>query len=78
MSKYVFVAAGLLVAMGLGATVFSDPIAQAAQTVSATIIGPLDGNGNVAVHEQGTGSGRTVGGVATSRLTASRQSRVRT
>jgi hypothetical protein len=54
MSKYVVVAAGLLVAMVLGATVLSDPIAQAAQTVSATIIGPLDGNGNVAVHEQGT------------------------
>jgi hypothetical protein len=38
----------------LGATVFSERIAQAAQLVSATIIGPLDDSGNVKVHEQGT------------------------
>jgi hypothetical protein len=38
----------------LGATVFREPIARAAQTVGATIVGPLDGNGDVAVHEQGT------------------------
>lgn len=56
MSKYVVVAAGLLLAMVLGATVLSEPIAQAAQTVSATIVGPLDGSGNVKVHEQGTAS----------------------
>jgi hypothetical protein len=37
----------------LGATVFREPIAYAAQTVDATIIGPLDGQGNVKVHEQG-------------------------
>ncbi len=54
MSKYLVVAGGLLLAMVLGATVLSDPIAQAAQTVSATIVGPLDAGGNVAVHEQGT------------------------
>jgi hypothetical protein len=38
----------------LGATVFSERIAQAAQLVSATIIGPLDDLGNLRVHEQGT------------------------
>jgi hypothetical protein len=38
----------------LGATVLSGPIATAAQSVSATITGPLDGQGNVKVHEQGT------------------------
>jgi hypothetical protein len=38
----------------LGATVFHEEIAQAAQLVSAEIIGPLDAQGNVKVHEQGT------------------------
>jgi hypothetical protein len=38
----------------LGATVFSGPIATAAQTISATITDPVDGQGNVKVHEQGT------------------------
>lgn len=41
-------------AVVLGATVLREPVAWAAQTVGATIIGPLDSNGNVAVHEQGT------------------------
>jgi hypothetical protein len=46
---------GLLVgAVFLGATVFSGAIASAAQTVGTTIVGPLDGQGNVKVHEQGT------------------------
>ena len=47
---------GLLVvgSLVLGATVFQAPIAGAAQTVAATIVGPLDSNGNVKVHEQGT------------------------
>jgi hypothetical protein len=44
----------LLLSTVLGATVFREPIAWAAQTVDATIIGPLDNNGNVKVHEQGT------------------------
>jgi hypothetical protein len=38
----------------LGATLFKEPVAWAAQAVDAKIIGPLDGNGNVKVHEQGT------------------------
>jgi hypothetical protein len=36
------------------ATVLREPIAQAAQLVDASIVGPLDGQGNVKVHEQGT------------------------
>jgi hypothetical protein len=38
----------------LGATVLREPIASAAQAVNANITGPLDGDGNVKVHEQGT------------------------
>jgi hypothetical protein len=38
----------------LGGTVLRAPIASAAQSVGSTIVGPLDSNGNVAVHEQGT------------------------
>jgi hypothetical protein len=47
--------AGLVVlgAALLGATVLREPIAAAAQSVSANITGPLDGQGNVKVHEQG-------------------------
>jgi hypothetical protein len=44
----------VLVSVVLGATVFREPVAWAAQTVDSTIIGPLDGQGNVRVHEQGT------------------------
>ena len=42
----------------LGSTVLREPIANAAQSVSATITGPLDENGNVKVHEQGTAATR--------------------
>jgi hypothetical protein len=38
----------------LGSTVLRDGIANAAQSVGATITGPLDSSGDVAVHEQGT------------------------
>ena len=41
-------------AMILGATVFSERIVQAAQFVTASIIDPVDADGNVKVHEQGT------------------------
>ena len=58
MRKYVFVTAGLLLSVVLGATVFSTPLAWAAQAVNATIVGPLDANGNVKVHEQGTAAVR--------------------
>lgn len=44
----------VLLSVVLGATVFRESVAWAAQSVEATIIGPLDGNGNVKVHEQGT------------------------
>lgn len=54
MRKYAIAAVGLLLSVVLGATVFREPIAWAAQAISATIVGPLDSNGNVAVHEQGT------------------------
>ena len=54
MKKWLFVALLLVGATLLGATVLREPIASAAQTVGATIIAPLDTNGNVAVHEQGT------------------------
>jgi hypothetical protein len=53
MKKWAFVAALLVGATILGATVFRDPVAWAAQSVDATIAGPLD-NGNVRVHEEGT------------------------
>jgi hypothetical protein len=48
----------LLAATILGSTVLREPIAQAAQLVDAKIIGPLDGDGNVKVHEQGTAAVR--------------------
>ena len=53
MKKWTFVALLLIGATVLGATVFKEPIAWAAQGVDATIVGPLD-NGNVRVHEEGT------------------------
>jgi hypothetical protein len=58
MRKWSFVVLLVLGAGILGATVLREPIARAAQTVDATIIGPLDGQGNVAVHEQGTANVR--------------------
>jgi hypothetical protein len=45
----------------LGATVLREPVAWAAQAVSASIISPLDSHGNVAVHEQGTARVTDVG-----------------
>ena len=53
MKKWSFVALLLVGATVLGATVFREPVAWAAQSVDATIAGPLDG-GNVRVHEEGT------------------------
>jgi hypothetical protein len=58
MRKWTFVVLLLVGATILGGTVFREPIALAAQSVDATIIGPLDGNGNVKVHEQGTAAVR--------------------
>jgi hypothetical protein len=54
MRKWPFVALLLIGATILGSTVLREPIARAAQSVDANIIGPLDGHGNVRVHEQGT------------------------
>jgi hypothetical protein len=48
----------MIAAAGLGATVLREPIAQAAQLVDAKITAPLDGNGDVKVHEQGTAAVR--------------------
>jgi hypothetical protein len=53
MSKKTFVALLLVGATVLGMTVLREPLAQAAQAVSADIVGPLDANGNIKVHEQG-------------------------
>ncbi len=47
-------AAVVVLAAVLGATVFSEQVAWAAQGVSATIIGPLDQAGNVKVAESGS------------------------
>jgi hypothetical protein len=52
----------LLVGVVLGTTVFREQVAQAAQSLSATIVGPLDDKGNVAVHEQGTADVNVTGG----------------
>ena len=47
MKKWLF-AVGLVVgSLLLGSTVLREPIAYAAQSISATIAGPLDENGNV-------------------------------
>ncbi len=54
MRKYAIVAVCLVVSLVLATTVFREPVASAAQGVAATIIGPLDGSGYVAVHEHGT------------------------
>ena len=56
MRKWYFVALLAVGAIMLVVTVRSEPLANAAQSVSATIIGPLDAQGNVKVHEQGTAS----------------------
>jgi hypothetical protein len=57
----------LLAGTIIGATLLREPIANAAQSVSATIAGPLDANGDVRVHEQGTAS-VSVAGSATVRV----------
>jgi hypothetical protein len=49
---------GLALLLLAGAIVLREPVAQAAQLVDAKIIGPLDGNGDVSVHEQGTAAVR--------------------
>lgn len=54
MKKWTFVALLLVGAAILGSTVLREPIAHAAQSTATTIVGPLDANGNVKVHEQGT------------------------
>ena len=64
MKKSSFVVLLLVGATVLGATVLREPIAWAAQAVDAQIIGPLDANGNVKVHEQGTASVAVVGDVS--------------
>jgi hypothetical protein len=53
MQKYAMVAAGIAVSLVLGATVFKERVAWAAQSVDANITN-VDANGNVKVHEQGT------------------------
>jgi hypothetical protein len=57
MKKWTFITLLLAGATVLGATVFREPIAWAAQSVDTTIVGPLD-NGNVRVHEEGTANVR--------------------
>jgi hypothetical protein len=56
MRRKVLIAALALIGLGVfsGTTVFREGIAQAAQAVTAEIVGPLDAQGNVKVHEQGT------------------------
>ena len=56
MRRQTFIGALMLISLGvlLGTTVLRDEIAQAAQLVSADIVGPLDAQGNVKVHEHGT------------------------
>src|SRR5262245_49319604 len=58
MKKVSLVALLLVGATILGATVLREPIASAAQAVNVSIIGPLDDQGNVKVHEQGTAAVR--------------------
>jgi len=56
MSKLSFVTLLVVGATILGATVLREPIANAAQSIDATIVGPLDAQGNVKTHEQGIAS----------------------
>jgi len=56
MSKVIAVAFLLVCAALLGGTVLREPVASAAQSIGATIVGPLDAQGDVKVHEQGTAS----------------------
>jgi|RhiMethySRZTD1v2_1073278.scaffolds.fasta_scaffold12215_13 hypothetical protein len=52
MMRAFLVAVIVVASLVLGATVFREQIALAAQVVDATIIGPLDAGGNVRVREQ--------------------------
>jgi len=52
-SKWVVAALVVLGATVLGATALSEPIAYAAQSIEATVVGPVDEQGHVKVHEQG-------------------------
>jgi hypothetical protein len=52
--KWLVVALFLVAAVMLGATVFREPVAYAAQILDAKVVAPLDGDGNIRVHEQGT------------------------
>jgi hypothetical protein len=54
MWKYAVVAVGLALSLVLGATLFREPIAWAAQEINVTIVGPLDKDGNVKVRHQGS------------------------
>ena len=54
MRKLWLVGAIVLLSVVLGATVLREPVAWAASNLNVTIIGPLDGDGNVKVHDQGT------------------------
>jgi hypothetical protein len=54
MRKYLLVGGMVLLGLLLGATVFREPVAWAAQAVDARITAPLDVSGNVKVHEAGT------------------------
>jgi hypothetical protein len=67
MKHRILVTLALIGAAILGATLLRAPIVTAAQNVGATITGPLDGQGNVKVHEQGTA---TVSGTVTGRPAA--------
>ena len=60
MKRWYFVAFLLVAATFLGATVFREPLAYAAQAVCVTIVRPLDSHGNVKVHEQGMVGARDV------------------
>ncbi len=74
MRKYAIVAAGLLVSLVLGATVFSEPIASAAQAILPVLVTndasqPVpaqevntDADHNIKVHEQGTANVNVTGG----------------
>ena len=66
MTKVIVVAFLLVCALLLGGTVLREPIASAGQSIGATILGPLDAQGNVRVHEQGTASVSGTVGLAAS------------
>ena len=63
MQRVLIVLAVIGASVALGSTVFKEQVAWAAQAVDANIIGPLDGNGNIRVHEQGTVASQITGPV---------------